>query len=276
MFSTKLFLFLLFLQIYIVKCPNTNCTDESCMSCSLDGSYCFKCKPGFKRFYSKCGKKCSSILNCNLCDATEKKCVRCKSNCIFNGTICDCTERYVLAVVCLVFTIFMIFIFLFCLMHSSFVRVFASFGYLSGRFSPSILNMTDISRNNNIYTNFDIENRITEFELQNDFKKRKIIVDKDLNKKKCYICKNNSCNLKLSCGCFICFECEKKCVKDGICLNCNKNITNMQQISCSICFGNKKELSFFNCNCKNVVCEECFIKWRKQNNLCPFCRRPII
>ena len=38
----------------------------------------------------------------------------------------------------------------------------------------------------------------------------------------------------------------------------------------------KKELSYFNCSCKNVVCKECFIKWRKQNNICPFCRRTII
>ena len=55
-----------------------------------------------------------------------------------------------------------------------------------------------------------------------------------------------------------------------------KNIESMQQVSCSICFANKKEFSFFNCTCKNVVCKECYIKWRKQNNICPFCRRTII
>ena len=106
--------------------------------------------------------------------------------------------------------------------------------------------------------------------------KKKIVMDRDISKKKCYICKNNSCNLKLGCGCLICFECEKKCVKDNICLNCKKNIISMQQVSCSICYANKKELSYFNCSCKNVVCKECFIKWRKQNNICPFCRRTII
>ena len=275
----KLSLFIFLFSLYLIKCPSNNCSQTSCMTCSIDGSYCFQCKPGFYRHYSKCGKKCSSIINCNLCDPTEKTCLRCKSNCVFNGTMCDCTERYILTVVCLLFSIFMISIFLCCLMHRSFVRAFSYFSYLSGRVPPSILNRTDASRNNYYNYNFnttEIDNKINELEFGREFNEKKITVDKDIDKKKCYICKNNSCNLKLGCGCFICFECEKKCVKDNICFNCNKNITSMQQVSCSICFANKKEFSFFNCSCKNVVCKECFIKWRNQNNMCPFCRRAII
>ena len=273
---SKFSLFLFLFHIYFIKCSNFNCSD-GCLSCSMDGSYCFKCKPGFVRHYTKCGKKCSSILNCNLCDSTEKKCVKCKSNCLFNGTYCDCTERYILAIVCLTFSLFMLFIFFYCLMHKSFVRTFANFSYLSGRIAPSILNRTDVSRNTYYnFNNVDIENRINTLELERDFNEKKIVMDRDISKKKCYICKNNSCNLKLGCGCLICFECEKKCVKDNICLNCKKNIISMQQVSCSICYANKKELSYFNCSCKNVVCKECFIKWRKQNNICPFCRRTII
>ena len=268
-------LIILFLQIYLTKCPDNNCSDPSCLHCSaVDVSYCFKCKPGFIRHYTKCGKKCSSILNCRLCDMTEKKCVKCKSNCIFNGTYCDCTERYILTAVCFIFSIFMIFTFFFCLVHKSILRTFATFSLLSGRIAPSILNRNDVTRNT--YINFDIENRINDIELERDFNEKKITLNKDIIKKKCYICKNNSCNLKLSCNCFICFECEKKCVKNNICLNCNKNITSMQQVSCSICYSIKKELSSFNCACKNVVCKECFIKCRKQNNFCPFCRRHII
>ena len=269
----KLLLYLFIFQIYFIKCANYNCSDKACMACSLDDDkYCFKCKPGFIRYYAKCGKECSSIMNCLLCDREEKKCIRCKSNCIFNGTYCDCTQRYILVIVCLVFTIFMISAFFFCLIHKTFVRTFATFNFLTGGISPE--NRNESTRAD--FRAFDIENRIYDIELERDFNQRKIILDKDIGKKKCYICKNNSCNLKLGCNCLICFECEKKCVKDNICLNCNKNITNMEQISCSICYANKKELSYFNCNCKNVVCKECFIKCRKQNNFCPFCRRNII
>ena len=129
-------LFLFFLQIYITQSPNNNCSDPSCLHCSsVDDSYCFKCKPGFVRHYSKCGKKCSSIVNCHLCDITEKKCVKCKSNCVFNGTYCDCTERFILTAVCLTFSIFMIFTFFFCLLHKSILRTFATFSILSGRIS---------------------------------------------------------------------------------------------------------------------------------------------
>ena len=112
--------------------------------------------------------------------------------------------------------------------------------------------------------------------LINDFIKNKIEVDNDIETKKCYICKNNICNLKMGCGCLICFECEKKCIKANICLNCNRSITTMQQVSCSICFCNKKDISTFNCACKIVICKECYLKWRKQNNFCPSCRLPII
>ena len=272
--NTGLFLFLFLFQMYLIKCPNTNCSDPSCVSCSSDSSFCFKCKPGFVRHYTKCGKKCSSILNCNLCDATEKKCIRCKSNCIFNGTYCDCTERYILTIVCLLFSIFMIVIFFCCLIHKSIIRAFSTFSILSGRISPSILNRNEVT--SPTYVNFDIDNKINDLELEREFSEKKITLDKDISKKKCFICKNNTINLKLGCNCLICFECEKKCVKNNICLNCNQNITSMQQVSCAICFGNKKDLSYFSCNCKNVVCKECYIKWRKQNNYCPFCRRHII
>ena len=60
--------------------------------------------------------------------------------------------------------------------------------------------------------------------LLNDFNKNKIEVDNNIGNKKCFIYNNNICNLKMGCGCFIFFECEKKCIKDNICLNCNKNI----------------------------------------------------
>ena len=165
--NTGLFLFLFLFQIYLIKCPNTNCSDPSCVSCSSDSSFCFKCKPGFVRHYTKCGKKCSSILNCNLCDATEKKCIRCKSNCIFNGTYCDCTERYILTIVCLLFSIFMIVIFFCCLIHKSIIRAFSTFSILSGRISPSILNRNEVT--SPTYVNFDIDNKINDLELEREF-----------------------------------------------------------------------------------------------------------
>ena len=273
----KFFFLQLIIFNYAIFCKNSTCLDESCNLCSMDGKYCFRCKDGFIRHYNKCGKSCSSIMNCLLCDAEEKKCIRCRSNCIFNGVQCDCTERYIVALFCIFFSLFMIIFFFGCLMNRTWRNFYQNLSILSGRIPPNLLDRTESYRNAYPYVNnLDIENRINDLELERDFNKNKIILDRDIAKIKCFICKNNSCNLKFGCGCYICFECEKKCVKDNICLNCNKNIESMQQVSCSICFANKKEFSFFNCTCKNVVCKECYIKWRKQNNICPFCRRTII
>ena len=269
----KFYYILIFICIFFINC--NKCFDESCLKCSEDGAYCYHCKNGFIRHYSKCGKKCKSIINCKLCNEDESKCIRCKSNCIFTGVYCDCTERYVLFFILLFFTIFMIGIILFCLIHTSTRRRITLFNLFWGRTTPSIFNRQNMSRHP-LPEEVTIENRIKEMELINDFNKNKIDVDKNIETKKCFICKNNNCNLKMGCGCFVCFDCEKKCVRNNICLNCNKSISTMQQVSCSICFCNKKEISTFNCPCKIVICKDCYLKWRKQNNFCPSCRGPII
>ena len=272
---SKLFYFIFFLFILFINC--NNCFDESCSECTSDGIYCYQCKKGFIQHYSKCGKKCKSITNCNLCNADETKCIKCKSNCIFNGKYCDCTERYALLFVFLFLTIFIIGVIIFCLIHPLSRRTtffLNAFSLSSGSPSPSLFNRSNISRNP-LHEEIN-NNKIKELELIKDFNKNKINVDEDIETKKCFVCKNNNCNLKMGCGCFLCFECEKKCIKANICLNCNNSITTMQQISCSICFCNKKEISTFNCPCKIVICKECYLKWRKQNNFCPSCRGPIM
>jgi hypothetical protein len=98
-------------------------------------------------------------------------------------------------------------------MHKSIVRAFTTFSILSGRIAPSILNRNEITTHS--YVNFDIDNKINDMELEREFNERKISLDKDIYKKKCFICKNNNINLKLGCNCLICFDCEKKCVKNN-------------------------------------------------------------
>ena len=271
----KLMLFI-FLYIHIILINCENCKDESCIQCSKNGNYCYKCKEGFTKYYSQCGLKCKSIINCQLCNAENTICIKCKANCVFNGILCDCTERYILTFVCIFIAISTISITLFCLLSPSWRRNINNLYFLSGHIRPSLFNRRIYNR----YVlseeeNNEIERKIKEVKIINEFNKNKIKEDKNIVKKKCFICKKNDCNLRLSCRCYICFECEKKCVKNNICLNCNQNITSMQQVSCSICFCNKKEISTFNCPCKSVICKECYLKWRKQNNFCPSCRAPI-
>ena len=271
----NLFIFILiFIHIYFIN--SEKCQDENCSKCTGNGSYCFKCKEGFINHYSHCGVKCNSIINCQICNAEKTKCIKCRSNCVFNGIICDCTERYVLTVVCILIALLTIGITFLCLMNISWRRTINNLYFFSGHIRPSIFNRTIYSRNTLTQEeNKEIEDKINEMKIINDFNKNKIKEGKKIEKKKCMICKTNECNLKFNCGCFICFQCEKICIRTNTCLNCKKNITSMQQVSCSICFCNKKEISTFNCPCKTVICKECYLRWRKQNNFCPSCRMPI-
>ena len=270
----KFFLFLVYIHFALIN--TEKCQEESCLMCSKSGNYCLKCKEGFIRHYSVCGIKCKSIINCQLCNADKTKCIKCKSNCIFNGKYCDCTERYVLAIVCVFIAISTISITIFCLLNTSWRRGITNYYILSGQLRPSIFHRRNFSWNDlSFRENNEIENKIKEVKIINDFNRNKVIEKRNIENKKCFICKNNVCNLKLNCGCYICFTCEKECIKNNICLNCHKNISSMRQVSCSICFCNKKEISNFNCPCKSVICKECYLKWRKQNNSCPSCRTPI-
>ena len=123
----------------------------------------------------------------------------------------------------------------------------------------------------------NIEIKKTEEDYLEEFSKNKIVLKDncDIEKMNCYCCKNSICNLYLDCGCYLCFDCEKKSIKDNNCLNCHKEFNSMSQVSCSICLNNKKDLGIFNCQCKMVVCKDCYIKWRLNNNKCPTCRTII-
>ena len=272
--KTKFVFIILSIYIYYTNCEK--CKDENCEKCTSDKSYCYKCKEGFINHYHMCGIKCNSIINCQICSSDKTKCIKCKPNCSFNGILCDCTERYVLIIVCILIAISTISITCFCLMNISCYRAFNNIYIYSGFIRPTLFNRRVTFRNHlSEEENKEIENKLKDIKIINDFNKNKINENKKIEKKKCFICKNNICNLKLSCGCYICFECEKTCIKTNTCLNCNKNIGSMQQVSCSICFCNKKELSTFSCPCKTVICKECYLKWRRMHNFCPSCRSPI-
>ena len=269
----KIFIFFI-IYIHIVFISNGKCKDENCLECSISGQNCFECKKGFINHNKICGIKCKSIVNCQICNIDKTKCIKCRSNCVYNGSICDCTERYVLIIVCIFITVSTVSVVCFCLMSTPHRRnVYYIF---SGHIRPYLLYRSIFIRNNlTEEENNEIENKIKEVKIINDFNQNKIKENKNIVKKKCVICKNNDCNLKFNCGCYICFGCEKECIKNNVCLNGHKNISSMMQVSCSICFCNKKEISTFNCPCKAVICKECYLKWRKQNNFCPSCRTPI-
>lgn len=251
-----------------------NCQDENCQNCSGDGSICFVCKNNLIRFQYRCVKKCKKIKDCLLSNLNESICLKCDYGCKPDNGICTCTLKYILYVVYLLIIIITVSIFLYCLTHNTCAR-FSVHQNEAIRFRS----FNNIEINNSMgQFNFNaIEEKKSEEELLEEFYKNKVVLkdNLDIENIKCYICKNEICNLYLDCGCYVCFDCEKKSIKDNSCLNCHKEFKTMSQISCSICLNNKKELGIFNCQCKMVVCKDCYIKWRLNNKNCPTCRAII-
>lgn len=258
------------------------CLDDSCIRCSKDGKTCFECEPGFEKHNYRCGKKSCPIKHCKLCNAAETGCVLCLSNCKFNGKECNCTERIILIVCLTILCALIVGIVIYCLTHVK-TRSGAlgpqSIFTINDRYHNYIQNRqayNEMFNNSNIQLNYNAnERKPTESELVENFNKDKIKVINDIENKKCENCKVANCNLQLGCGCFVCFNCEQKMIKDGNCEICKDKINSMQQLSCSICFMNKSEISFFNCQCKMIICKDCYIKWRMNNKLCPACRTNI-
>ena len=273
-FKKKNNIFIVIIFSLFLLVISDDCKDENCQNCS--GNLCFVCKQNFIRFQYQCVKKSKKIKNCIFSNAKEDICVHCEYGCKPENGICKCTLRYILYVIYVLITVTTLSIFLYCLTHNTLAKLYRSNRDI--RFRP-FNNSVEVN-NSNYQFNFDsffIDVKQKEKRLLKEFNKNRVILKSnlELENMKCYCCKNMMCNLYLNCGCYVCFDCEKQLIKNNICLNCHKKFNSMSQVSCSICLSNKKKLGFFNCQCKMVVCKDCYIKWRKKNQTCPTCRTII-
>ena len=262
------------------------CYDSNCLTCGTEFLHsCIECTNNYILHLGDCGtyEECN-IKNCELC-SFENKCIKCKS-CVTSSGKCTCRERIIIYISCGILSLLIIGIVLYCLIHPVKSSVDLKKNPIVYRemlrrnrlinhfqnYNEDNFNYSDI---NNFNSNRNRKKLSDEF-LREEFEKNKIdINDINIENKKCDNCFINLCNVKLNCGCFICFDCLKKEEINKICPKCKMSINNIQQITCSICFGNKKEISKFKCNCSLAVCLECYIKWRKENDFCPACRNKI-
>ena len=51
---------------------------------------------------------------------------------------------------------------------------------------------------------------------------------------------------------------------------CNKH---SNQIECPICFTYFNNTKIIKLSCDHSFCKECILKWKKENNTCPYCRK---
>ena len=248
---------------YMNQC--VNCYDSNCEECIFPtiGS-CKSCFDNYEIYEGLCYEKCQKIKHCKICDEKENKCILCKKMCnVKSNGECSCIIKYVTITLCVLIPIIVILLLLKFLLTSASTKGLVDFPHII--VYPEV---HEITRTNNSNKFLSKVNSIKEFE-------ENLFVFEDFNRK-CDFCKTNICNISLNCGCVCCFDCQKKFLSNNTtCLNCKKEINNMKQITCSICFNNKKELSKFKCQCSLVSCKDCYIKWRLKHNFCPACRKNL-
>ena len=249
---------------YENKC--LNCYDPHCEKCRFSSiGSCVSCEKNYEIYGGVCYEKCKSKKNCKICD-DESNCILCNKMCQVNKKgNCSCVIKYVTIIIC-VFVFIVTVLFLLKFLFTS----------QSAKNSSDIPHIIVYPNLNNIVSNSESDNVIlSEENVIKEFNENLIEIKcNDIEKKKCDYCNNNLCNLSLNCGCYYCFDCQKKYLKESkICEKCKKEIRSCEQITCGICFTNKNKISKFKCHCSLVACETCYVKWRKENNFCPACRK---
>ena len=116
-------------------------------------------------------------------------------------------------------------------------------------------------------------------ELSNEFNRLKIKFENKL----CHFCKSENSKYIGDCGCIVCQKHSnfKEVINDEgkfkICYNCGKTIKDLKLIktNCNICLEEVHSVCHFKCGCAIEVCENCYIKCKKENKKCPGCRGNI-
>ena len=152
------------------------------------------------------------------------------------------------------------------------------------------VNRNNLNNINNININLNISNLneqrissneiiLNENELSDEFNRLKIKFENKL----CQVCKIEKGKYIGDCGCVVCQKHSnfKEVINDEgklkICFNCGKTIKDLKLIktSCQICLEEVPSLCHFKCGCAIEVCENCYIKCRKDSKRCPACRGNI-
>lgn len=75
---------------------------------------CYECSSSFTLYEKQCGlSECDHIKHCFLCNQNE--CIKCKSICILSNGECKCTERIVIIIVCIILSILVVGLVIYCL-----------------------------------------------------------------------------------------------------------------------------------------------------------------
>ena len=258
---------ILLIIIFIYKYNSQElCNDPICSICDFyDKDKCFKCFFGFFLYKNKCSSNVCDNSNCIKCEVSTQNCLQCLNLCFIKDGKCNCVFKYVIICILIVFLLS--------------ITIILIYRYKKRQKLNN--QIRQVINNINIYNNSSRNvKKYNEKELLTMFDSNKLSINIDkksnneLENKICDYCHKNHCSLKLNCNHFICKECNEKTLlnKENKCFLCETKITNKQSIQCGICLTNNKELTKFSCHCEFLICKDCFLKYRKENSICPGCR----
>ena len=98
------------------------CSDSNCLVCSsvLPHS-CYECTPSFTLYERQCAvSDCKKIKHCSLCNNNE--CLKCSGICILDNGKCNCTEKIVIIIVCILIGVLALGVVIYCLVKPSRIR----------------------------------------------------------------------------------------------------------------------------------------------------------
>jgi hypothetical protein len=223
---------------------------ENCLSC-FSNNYCLKCEDNFILLSKICGINCeinndnnkNFINDCKLCSKDNKKCLKCKSFCKWNGKECNCKEKYIVITIIISFSLFIIIVLILCLTIENFGKK-CKLLYLLMDF--------DIFNNSSMINNNPNINEIKFNNLNNLNKEKKKKNKKDYKYKKLP---------KKSHLTTISEEIEMVYEED------NSTKTSIKEI-CDFCLIEEGK---FKLNCGCTLCEKDYKKLNEKNNKCPVC-----
>ena len=237
-----------------LKCP------EHCLNC-LSNYYCVHCENNFILLNKICGIQCEKnnennknfINDCELCSKDNKKCLKCKSFCKWNGKNCNCKEKYIIITIIICFSLLIIIILILFLTIENFGRNCKIFNLLMDFdfFNNSLINNNPSINpikfsNNKLFDNEKKKKKKVDYKYKKLQKQKKSHLstiseniemvyneeEEDNNTKTSYkeicdYCLIEEGVFKLSCGCSLCEKDKKKLFeKNNKCPVCGKTNEN--------------------------------------------------
>ena len=255
-------------MIFMHKFNSQNlCNDPICSNCDPNNKdKCFKCFFGFFIYKNKCSSNVCENSNCIKCEVSSQNCLKCLNLCYIKEGKCNCAFKYIIISILVIFLLF--FTILLIYRYKKRQKINNQIHQVINNIN--IYNHT--TRNTKQYNEKQLLTMFDSNKLSLNIDKNE--TNKELENKICDYCHKNLCALKLNCNHFICKECNEKTLlnKENKCFLCDTQITNKQSIQCGICLTNNKELTKFSCHCEFLICKDCFLKYRKENSICPGCR----